>query len=246
MDAEMAIKSPACSIIMPCYNRAHDLKNVLDAYDQQDTTEFFELIAIDDCSQDHTFELISTYKPKHYRLRAFRQDVNQGPGAARNRGIAEVQSPLTIIVGDDILPERNFIRLHLKAHEVFPEQETAILGRIVWPDDLPQNTLMQHIDGAGAEQFSYHYMQHGQVYDYRHFYTANISVKTALLHSIDSWFDTEFEYAAFEDVELSYRLRQEKGMQIIYLADIVGNHYHYHTIWSFSTRQYKAGKMHSY
>lgn len=242
MDA-VATRQPACSIVMPCYNRAHDLRNVLAAYDRQDTAEFFELIAVDDCSTDGTFELLAGCAPEHYSLRIFRQERNGGPGAARNRGIGEARAPLIIIVGDDIRPAGDFVRKHLLAHRVFPERETAILGSVQWADDLPQNTLMRHIDGKGAEQFSYFYLRHGQAYDYRHFYTANISVKTELLHSLDKWFDTDFVHAAFEDVELSYRLARQGGMRIIHLADIVGWHYHFHTIWSFAGRQYRAGQM---
>jgi hypothetical protein len=145
-------------------------------------------------------------------------------------------------VGDDVVPEGDFIQKHLQLHEYFPEAETAILGHIQWPQDMPINTLMRHIDGIGAQQFSYHYLRDGNEYDFRHFYTANISLKRSFLFSTENWFDTNFPLAAFEDVELAYRLRN-KGLRIIYSSAPVVNHYHYHTIWSFSLRQYKAGLM---
>jgi len=230
------------SIIMPCYNRAHDLLRVLQAYDKQTTKEPFEIIAIDDASKDRTFEVLSTYIPQSYTLRYLRQEVNQGPAAARNRGIAVSKAPLVLIVGDDILPDKNFVHWHIQAHKYFPEDEVVILGRVIWPKDMPCNTLMRHIDGVGAEQFSYHYLKNGHKYDFRHFYTANISLKKSLLDSLDKWFDTEFLHAAFEDVEFSYRLTK-LGMKIIYLSSPIGFHYHYHTIWSFSVRQYNSGLM---
>lgn len=227
---------------MPCYNRAHDLKRVLEAYDGQTTQEPFELIAVDDCSKDDTFKVLSSYQPKHYELRVERLEKNSGPAAARNRGIPLVRSPLLAFVGDDILPGADFVEKHIDAHQHYSQKEAAILGKVKWPADFPCNTLMTHIDGIGAQQFSYHYMVGGQAYDFRHLYTANVSLKTEMVHLEQTWFDTSFPFAAFEDVEFAYRLSKH-GLKIIYQDSIVADHYHYHNIWTFSERQYKSGLM---
>lgn len=231
---------PAFSLIMPCYNRAYDLLRVLRAYDEQDTAEPFEVIAIDDGSQDETFAVLNAYRPQHYSLRALRQEKNAGPAAARNRGLELAAAPLVAFVGDDILPTAGFVHAHLQAHRRYPQPNIAILGLTCWPPDLPQNTLMTHIDGIGAQQFSYHYLQNGQTYDYRHLYTSNISLNCDFLRTHGKGFDTGFPYAAFEDVELGYRLARH-GLKIIYDSSPVAYHYHYHTIWTFSRRQYVAG-----
>jgi glycosyltransferase involved in cell wall biosynthesis len=239
----MNAQAPTISVIMPCYNRAHDLLRVLEAYDRQDVAQPFELIAIDDASTDDTFGLLTRYRPTCYQLIVERQPHNQGPAAARNRALGLVKSPLVIIVGDDILPEPDFVRRHLEAHNYYADPKIAILGKVRWPEDMPCNTLMNHIDGIGAQQFGYHYLQNAQEYSSFHFYTANISVKMALMRGLDHWFDTDFSRAAFEDAELSYRLWRKLGMRIKYLSSPIGNHYHYHTIWTFSVRQYHVGLM---
>jgi glycosyltransferase involved in cell wall biosynthesis len=238
-----AIIKPVISVIMPCYNRAHDLHRVLEAYDLQDVAQPFEVLAVDDASIDDTFALLTGYQPIRYHLRVERQSHNQGPAAARNRALQMVAAPLVIIVGDDILPEPDFVRRHLEAHHYFPAKKTAILGRVRWPEDMPCNTLMKHIDGIGAQQFGYHFLRNGREYSSFHFYTANISVKMDLLRGLDHWFDTDFSYAAWEDSELSYRLWRKQGMRIKYISSPIGNHYHYHTIWTFTMRQYHVGKM---
>ena len=232
----------AISIIMPCYNRADDLLRVLQSYDRQETREAFELIAIDDSSSDDTYAVLSSYQSTRFTLTVIRQDENQGPAAARNLGISLATAPIVLFVGDDILPAKGFVGAHLAAHRKYPAREIAILGYTAWPSDISLNSLMVHIDGEGAEQFSYYYFKDGQEYDFRHFYTSNVSIKTNFLKSLDKWFDTDFFYAAFEDVELAYRLSQI-GLKIIYSAAPVGYHYHYHTIWTFSTRQYRTGLM---
>lgn len=233
---------PTITVVMPCHNRGYDLQRILEAYDAQADCAEFELIAIDDASTDSTFQVLAAYQPRCFTLHIVRHEQNKGPAAARNRGIALATAPLILFVGDDVLPAPNLIAGHLQAHRQYPDPRVAVLGQVAWADDLPQNTLMTHIDGIGAQQFSYHYLQDGYEYDFRHFYTANVSLKREFLGALEHWFDTDFPYPAFEDVELAYRLAM-RGLRIIYRAGLLGRHYHYHTIWTFSTRQYRCGLM---
>ena len=158
---------PVISVIMPCHNRSFDLLRVLQAYDHQDTDDWFEVIAIDDGSTDQTYQLLLNYHPHCYDLIAEHFTRNQGPAAARNRGIQLARAPLIIFVGDDIYPGESFVSGHITAHKKLPEKTYAILGHTIWARNIPQNTLMTHIDGVGAQQFSYHYLKDGDEYDYR-------------------------------------------------------------------------------
>jgi len=227
---------------MPCHNRGYDLAKTLRLYDQQDIEQPFELIAVDDGSTDNTYQVLSSYRPERYVLRVERLSENRGPAAARNHAITLASAPLILFVGDDILPEPWLLRGHLTAHRLYHDENIAVLGQVVWSPQVPVNTLMKHIDGIGAQQFSYHYFQDGQEYDFRHFYTANISIKRNFLLSEPKWFDTDFRFAAFEDAELAYRLSR-RGLRIVYASVLVGYHTHYHNIFTFSKRQYLAGQM---
>lgn len=232
----------ALSIIMPCHNRAHGLRDVLDAYDRQVCDESFEIIAIDDASTDGTYETLMSYRPSRFNLRVERMEKNQGQGVARNRVIPSIQSRLTLFTGDDMLPAPSFVQGHLDAHRHYPDERIAILGRVEWASNIPQNTLMKHIDGVGAQQFSFYYLVDGREYDFRHFYTCNISLSTKFLQSLDHWFDPKFYLYGFEDVELGYRLFR-RGMRILYNRKMLVYHYHYHNIWTFARRQYASGVM---
>ena len=236
------MSAPAISLVMPCHERAHDLARVLRAWDEQAGDVPFELIAVDDASRDATTAVLTGYRPRRYTLRTLRLEANSGPAAARNRGLEHVQAPLVLFVGDDIVPAADLVAAHVQAHARAPDPGVAILGRVDWPPDLPRTTLMEHIDGVGAQQFSYHYLQDGAEYDFRHFYTANVSLKTRLVRDAQVTFDTSFPYAAFEDAEFAYRLTRH-GLRIRYAAALGAHHYHFHTIWSFSERQLRAGQM---
>jgi glycosyltransferase involved in cell wall biosynthesis len=230
------------TLVMPCYNRALDLQRVLEAYDRQETNAPFEILAVDDASTDNTHQVLSSYLPKRYSLRVERMEKNSGQGKARNQVIPYVSAPIMMFVGDDMLPQPGFIQGHLNMHRRNPQENRAILGKVEWPNDIPCNTLMKHIDGVGAQQFSYYYMRSGREYDFRHFYTCNISVKTSFFKSLPSWFDPDFYLYGYEDVEVGYRLAQN-GMQIIYQEDMVVQHYHYYNIWGFAKRQFNSGVM---
>nr|WP_294861457.1 glycosyltransferase [uncultured Fluviicola sp.] len=70
------------TIVIPTYNRAHLIENTLKSVLNQ-TCEDFEVIIIDDGSNDHTEEIIRPYlseKVKYHRIQ------NSERGAARNRG----------------------------------------------------------------------------------------------------------------------------------------------------------------
>jgi len=236
------VSRPAISLIMPCHNRAHDLARVLVAYDAQTGDVPFEIVAVDDGSHDATAAVLQAHRASRFTLRCEQMPVSGGPAGARNRALELVEAPLALFVGDDIVPSPDLVAGHVAAHADAPDERDAILGRIAWPDDLPRNTLMEHIDGVGAQQFSFHYLRDGDEYDYRHFYTSNVSIKVALARNAGIRFDTAFPFAAMEDAEFAYRL-SARGLRIHYRADQIAYHYHFHTIWSFSERQYRAGRM---
>lgn len=235
--------TPAISVVMPTFNRSALLPRVLEAYETQSGDVPFEIVAADDGSDDGTAEILDAYRPRRFGLQVLPLGRNCGPGQARNAAIAAAGAPLLLIVGDDILPSPGLVARHVSAHRGLPESHWAVLGRTTWPDDLPQNNLMRHVDGPGAQQFSYAHLRHGQDVDFRHFYTSNISLKRALLDGVHPWFDPAFRFAAYEDVELAYRLERSAGLRIRYLETARATHYHYYGIWSFAERQVRCGLM---
>ena len=74
------------SVIVPVYNSCEYIGSTLDSIINQDFKSF-ELIVIDDCSRDHTFQLICEWAEKDHRILALRNDVNSGVAKTRNRGI---------------------------------------------------------------------------------------------------------------------------------------------------------------
>ena len=99
------MKKPLVSIMMPAYNAGKYIGRAIESVLAQ-TYENWELIIVDDCSTDNTYEIAASYKDP--RIRIFRNDVNIGPGPSRNEAIKYSRGEwLAYLDADDIwLPQR--------------------------------------------------------------------------------------------------------------------------------------------
>ena len=114
----------------------------------------------------------------------------------------------------------------------------ACLGYTGWPHGERVTAFMDYINDYGL-QFGYKLIRHGAIVPFNFFYTSNISIDRQVL--TDHPFDTTFPSAAWEDIELAYRL-DAKGLKIHYNAHAITRHHHPMNIDSFARRQYTVGK----
>ena len=80
---------PLVSVIIPTYNRGWIVKDAIDSVLEQDFIDY-ELIVIDDGSDDNTPEILKAYGNNITVLR----QPNKGVSAARNSGIAAASGRL--------------------------------------------------------------------------------------------------------------------------------------------------------
>lgn len=222
------------SVVIPTYNRLDMLLRVLDALERQVDAPEFEVIVINDGSKDETEAVVSQRKGI-----TFRTQPNGGPGRARNHGVTLAQGKFIVFIGDDTVPEPRFLAEHARVHrESADDSMLACLGYTGWPQSERVTAFMDYINDYGL-QFGYKLIHDGQVVPFNFFYTSNISIDRQLL--VDHPFDTTFPSAAWEDIELAYRL-ERLGLRIRYNERAVTRHYHPMNIDSFARRQYTVGK----
>ena len=232
--AAQARKTMDFSVVIPTYNRLDMLVRVLDALDAQVDAPSFEVIVINDGSRDDTERVMSQRKGI-----TFRTQPNGGPGRARNHGVSLAKGRYIVFIGDDTVPEPRFLAEHARVHaEANHDPLVAGLGYTGWPSTERVTAFMDYINDYGL-QFGYKLIRHGEVVPYNFFYTSNISIDRELL--VAHPFDTTFPSAAWEDIELAYRL-DAKGLKIHYNERAVTRHYHPMDIDSFARRQYTVGK----
>jgi glycosyltransferase involved in cell wall biosynthesis len=222
------------SVVIPTYNRLDMLLRVLDALEKQTGAPTFEIIVINDGSTDDTERVMAQRSGITFRTQA-----NAGPGRARNHGVTLATGQFIVFIGDDTVPEPRFLAEHARVHrEANDDPLMACLGYTGWPRTERVTAFMDYINDYGL-QFGYKLIRHGDVVPFNFFYTSNISIAREVLAAHP--FDTTFPSAAWEDIELAYRL-DSKGLKIRYNEQAVTRHYHPMTIDSFSRRQYTVGK----
>jgi len=92
------MKNDFITVVIPTYNRVTFLKDAIDSVLAQTFLDF-ELIVVDDGSTDDTPKLLSSYNNK---VRVITQ-TNQGPSAARNRGIETAKGEwIAFLDSDDV------------------------------------------------------------------------------------------------------------------------------------------------
>jgi len=238
----VASGAPLFSVVVPTFNRGKVLGRMLAAWEAQKPDDLsFEIIAVDDGSTDETSDVLAAFAGRRCRLIALRQE-NRGPAVARNTALLSAQGRYVLFTGDDIEPEPDLLNRHLAQHRRLMDERWAVLGRINWALDLSVTSTMRHVDGVGAQQFSFHHMMSGEEYDFRHFYTSNVSVSRELLKKEPSGFSTDFPLAAFEDAEFAYRLKRH-GLRILFDSGAQAWHHHKYDAASFFRRQVGCGKM---
>lgn len=94
------------SIIMPLFNAEKYLPEALQSVLCQ-TYKDFELICIDDCSDDSTKRMVTDFQRKDKRIRLLANTEHIGAGLSRNKGLREAKGEYVIFLdGDDIFDEK--------------------------------------------------------------------------------------------------------------------------------------------
>jgi glycosyltransferase involved in cell wall biosynthesis len=95
------MKITTISIIVPCFNEVETIEGLLSAVFNVHIPYQKEIIIVDDCSTDGSFEIIGNYR-KNSEIKIFRHDVNQGKGAALRTGISHAMGDIIIIQDADL------------------------------------------------------------------------------------------------------------------------------------------------
>lgn len=111
------------SIITPVFNSEKYITETIESVLNQ-TYKNFELILIDNQSQDNSVEIISKFQEKDSRIKLIKLDKNYGPAKARNSGIESANGDyISFLDSDDVL-YKNYLKKQIKFME---EKKAAIV-----------------------------------------------------------------------------------------------------------------------
>lgn len=201
---------PLISVVIPVYNGGDTFMEVLRQFEQQ-TLPFdqFELIVVDDCGSDNTWERVQKFaKNTPLLLRLFQQPENQGVSSTRNLGASHATAPVLLFVDQDCLPAPDLVAQHLEIHNRYAEQPVVVAGRIIWSPEF-----------AGSEAIEFYKSLYFPVWEgidranapFYYFVTSNASVRRDKLTT--NLFDPEFRHM-YDDQIAGWKL-QQAGYRII-------------------------------
>ncbi|MER3445446.1 MAG: glycosyl transferase [Candidatus Dadabacteria bacterium] len=114
---------PRVSVIIPTYNRAEFLCSAITSVLNQ-TFQDFEIIVVDDASNDGTYEVVSSFNGNG--IKYIRHKINRGGAAARNTGIRASTGEYIAFLDDDDewMPEK--LQMQVDLLQISPPEVGAV------------------------------------------------------------------------------------------------------------------------
>jgi glycosyltransferase involved in cell wall biosynthesis len=216
-------------VIVPVYNGAATITTCLDALAAQQMAHPYEIIVVDDGSQDATADQVERWMATHpqMRTRLLRQ-ANGGPALARNHGAQVAQSELLLFTDADCVPEPTWAQAFLNAFA--DPQVVGVKGVYL----TRQRALTAQFVQAEYED-RYDRMRGQPTIDFVDTYSAGYR-RTIFWEN--GGFDPAFRMA--EDQEFSFRLAQQ-GHRLVFVPTARVYHLHDESIGEYAWRKFHIG-----
>lgn len=130
------------TVIVPCYNVEKYVKKSIESILNQ-TYKNIEIIAIDDCSKDKTFEIIKKIeKENEGKVRVIKNEKNLGLAATRNKGIMEAKTDFIGFIDSDDYIDENYYESLIDAIEK-ENAEVAITNILIVDEEGKEMSEIQ-------------------------------------------------------------------------------------------------------
>lgn len=227
-----------CSVLLCTYNRGALLAQTLESLCQQTLNNgCFEVIVLDDGSTDETASVAKSFESRIPLRYAYQR--NSGLASARNHALFLSAAKIVLLLDDDDVAHPQLLEEHLRIHELYPEDNYAVLGYTELAADIAGDPLMYFATAVGKFLFSYPDIHRGQVLDYSYFWGGRSSCKRRFLleHGV---FNPIFKFGC-EDIELAYRL-SKSGFRVVYNPSAITTMIRAFTFDQFCERLIKQGR----
>lgn len=176
--------------------------------------------------------------------RLLSSDSPAGPAAARNRAFAEARGRWTLLLNDDVVPDADLLARHAAARaEGGVGGDDLVLGSAPFRVEKPDR-LFDRLIRETSMVFFYDQMDDRDPtrdWGWRHAWTLNLSVRTDGVNEAGG-FSTALPGAAFEDVELAWRLRERFGSRVLYRPAARVEHDHRYEPAGYLQRERMLGR----
>ncbi|MGI8803542.1 MAG: glycosyltransferase family 2 protein, partial [Solirubrobacteraceae bacterium] len=198
-------------MVIPTLGRQYKLERALERLAALTEEDFAVIVVSDALDPEPMVTAGRTVGPAGWR---HIQASRPGASAARNAGWRATGAPVILFLDDDILADGELVAEHLAGHEAEPQERTCVLGDVRWARGLKLTPFMRWLDARGL-QFDYLELTDGDDVGWGRMYTANVSLKRALLERVGGFDEAGFPYL-YEDLDLARRAVDSGGLVVRY------------------------------
>jgi len=188
----MQIQKYKISVIVITYNQKHTIALCLESVLKLDYDNY-EVIVVDDCSQDSTVEIIERFPCQLIKL-----DKHRGAAFARNRGAQKSSGEMLLFLDSDVIVSSNAALEIFRALQEHPTAQ-AVQGRYS-QESIPKNIFTQYKD-----YFNNYKNQWDESARVNIIATYCFAIRKQAFFEVGG-FDAEIPGATVEDNDLGYRL----------------------------------------
>jgi GT2 family glycosyltransferase len=211
------------SIIIPTHNRSGSLQRCMAALLSQEVSCDWNMIIVDDCSDDETPSIGRGLSAQFPNVQYIRNAENAGRCRTRNTGIDATSAEIIVMLDDDIVVADNCIEAHLLAHRSSGRGRIAVMGNVKYaPECIAGSNFGRYLQSRNLE------FRNGQRIDptdlpAKHFGAGNCSFRREDAMKV-GLLDERFRYYGGEDIDFALRLKRS-GVQLVYCEGAKGTHY---------------------
>ncbi|RMH63376.1 MAG: glycosyltransferase [Calditrichaeota bacterium] len=216
------IQSPVVSIIILAWNKWAFTEKCLKALQHNTTGIVYEVIVVDNGSDDQTWKNLQEWKASYPQLRPMRNETNLGFSVGNNRALKEARGPWVVFLNNDTEPRPHWLDAMLAIAQNDPSVG-AVGAKLVYPDETIQHAGVAIVDDRkNGDPLLAQHILHGRPKD---FPQANLMIEfqavTAACMLMPrelaiklNGFDEGYQNG-YEDVDLCFRIR-EAGYKVVY------------------------------
>ncbi|SNQ59246.1 glycosyltransferase [Candidatus Methanoperedens nitratireducens] len=215
---------PFVSILLATHNRRSWLEECLGSLFNQDyPKEKYEIIVINDGSNDGTEKVLRTYEKKAPCTFIWHTQRNQGKAAALNTGLNNTtKGEIICFTDDDCVADKNWIKNMLNA---FKDERVGGVG----------GTILAYKPKNHVERYGGFFDQEGSV----SLATGNAAYRSHIIKSVGG-FDTQL--IGLEDIDFGVRVRG-KGYKLKYTSEAIIYHRNYCSLDRLIKRKRLEGRQ---
>lgn len=210
------------SIVVPTFRRPQVLRETLLAIAALDyPLEQYEVIVVDDGSEDETAKVVATLQPNFVNF-IYHQQKNSGVASARNYGARVANGEIVIFNDDDIIVEPDNIKKHLTNLKRFGQ--CLVCGHWEFTPELKAYLSSTAFGRYRMTMEDWYKSENGKrLLSGRCYECDTVSGQNFSIRRDDFWsiggFDEQFPFAGCEDHEFTRRAAQA-GYKFIYDYDL--------------------------